>query len=79
MERNKGKNIAPPPYEKWTDENEAEFVWLTETDIELEDTALGRMKAQRTAEFEAAFETMSKEKQKEFLDKLQKKHQDGQM
>jgi len=47
---------------------------LLNTDIELEDTVLGQMKAQRTAEFEAAFTTTSKGKQQEFLNKLQKKH-----
>ena len=39
---------------------------------ELEETALGRLKRQRTAEFEASFEIMSKEMREEYLQKLQK-------
>ena len=70
----KQKNEAPPRYAKWTDKDEAKLLQLLNTDVEIKDTVLGRMKAQRTAEFEAAFTTMSKEKQQEFLNKLQKKH-----
>ena len=73
----KQTNRAPPTFRKWTSEEEVKLVQLTATDIPLEETALGRMKAQRTAEFEATFASMPKEKQKEYIDKLLKKQKES--
>ena len=74
----KAQNKAPPQYKKWIDEDKARLLRLSQTkNIPLEDTVLGRLKAQRTAEFEATFETMPRQKRQEYLDKLLKVHEAG--
>lgn len=55
----------PPPFEKWTDEDDSMLHYLETKEIELGDTAYGRLLALKEREFGATLRTMSKAKRDE--------------
>jgi hypothetical protein len=60
----------PPPYAKWTDEDEQRLVVLQSDVIGIEDTVLGRQVALRKREFEAATLCFSREERQAMIQKL---------
>ena len=62
--------MPPPPYEKWTEDDETKLKIMEEKKVELCDTALGRFQQRKRKEMEESFKSAPKEEQEEMLKKL---------
>ena len=60
----------PPPYAKWTDEDEQRLVSLQSDVVSIGDTVLGRQVALRKRELEAATLRFSREERHAMIEKL---------
>ena len=71
------KDKALPTFEKWTAEDEAKLERIRTMKIDINDTAIGRAKKVVTQEFRVLFRDMSKEKQLEAIEGLEKDRDTG--
>ncbi len=60
----------PPPYNKWTDQDEQKRTALMSDEVDMADTFFGRELALKEKEFEAAVVNMSREKRDAIKHKL---------
>ena len=60
----------PPPYKKWTEEDERKLNDLKSADIDIEDTALGRYKANRKRDLMNSIDDLSKEERQSLRARL---------
>ena len=70
-------NVPPPPFEKWTEENEKSLVKLQEEDIDVSETALGRAETVFKLQMNASLNRMKEEERLDFIKKLECKHEEA--
>jgi len=68
---------APPTFEEWTAEDEAKLERIRTMKIDINDTAIGRAKKVVTQEYRVLFRDMSKGKQLEAIEGLEKDRDTG--
>lgn len=68
----KDQKKPPPQFEKWTEEDERKLEELKSSEINISDTALGRLQQTNMRQFKATFNSMSPGSKREYIRKLQK-------
>ena len=63
--------LHPPPCEKWTDDDEAKLKRLQESEITMDDTAVGRFKKNQEIDFVNLFAQLPREKLDEMLTRIE--------
>ena len=69
-------NTPPPTYKKWTEEDERGLTKLETEEIDMVDTALGRLRKLKKLEMEAAYKAMNGQERSDFMQQLGRMDED---